>query len=226
MIPEKDCPLTDFTPIKVCKQASDSRVDLVKHKPSGNKYILKTFDKEKVMTNGSRIDQVLNESNILKLIAGIPQTGPFAEKMTPEEAAFKWPVSLNRLVTTTKDDNSLCLVLEQAQGIDLITFIKLLDPKLKWESNSMVYKHSEDLVEFLRHIVIQIVIAFEALHKAGIVYKDLKATHIFIDKQLRITMIDFGLAEQMSDGSTSTPAGTMHAMSPEMLILYTKVANG
>ena len=30
----------------------------------------------------------------------------------------------------------------------------------------------------------------------------------------------------MSDGSTSVPAGTMHAMSPEMLILYTKVANG
>ena len=72
MLPEKDCPLTDFTPIKVCKQGNDSRVDLVKHKPSGNKYILKVFDKEKVMTNGSRIDQVLNESNILKLIAGIP----------------------------------------------------------------------------------------------------------------------------------------------------------
>ena len=129
-------------------------------------------------------------------------------------------------MTTTKDDHSLCLVLEQAQGIDLITFIKLLDPKLKFDSNSMVYKHSDDLVVFLRHIVIQIAIAFEALHKAGIMYKDLKATHIFIDKSLRVTMIDFGLAEQMSDGSTSTPAGTMHAMSPEMLILWTKVANG
>ena len=117
-------------------------------------------------------------------------------------------------------------MLEQAQGIDLITFIKLLDPKLKYEANSMVYKHSADLVTFLRHIVIQIIIGFEALHKAGIMYKDLKATHIFIDKNMKITIIDFGLAEQMSDGSTSTPAGTMHAMSPEMLILYTKVANG
>ena len=112
MLPQKDCPLTDFIPIKVCKEGTDSRVDLVRHKHSGNKYILKVFDKEKVMTNGSRIDQVLGESNILKLISGIPQTGPFAEKQTAEQAAFKWPTSLNRLVTTTKDDNSLCLVLE------------------------------------------------------------------------------------------------------------------
>ena len=73
MLPEKDCPITDFTPIKVCKDGNDSRVDLVRHKGSNNKYILKTFDREKVMQNGSRIDQVLGESNILKLIAGIPQ---------------------------------------------------------------------------------------------------------------------------------------------------------
>ena len=47
MNPEKDCPLTDFTPVKVCKEGNDSRVDLVRHKHSGNKYILKVFDKEK-----------------------------------------------------------------------------------------------------------------------------------------------------------------------------------
>ena len=90
----------------------------------------------------------------------------------------------------------------------------------------MVYKHSDELVAFLRHIIIQIIIAFDSLHKANILYKDLKATHIFLDKQLRVTMIDFGLSELLADGSTSIPAGTMHAMSPEMLILYTKVATG
>ena len=71
--PQKDCPITDFTPIKCCKQGTDTRVDLVKHDPTGKKYILKTFDREKVLQNGSRIDQVLSESNILKMIAGIPQ---------------------------------------------------------------------------------------------------------------------------------------------------------
>ena len=78
----------------------------------------------------------------------------------------------------------------------------------------------------MRHILIQILIAFDALHKADLVYKDLKATHIFLDKQMRVTMIDFGLSEQVSDGSTSVPAGTLHAMSPEMLVLFTKVTSG
>ena len=41
-----------------------------------------------------------------------------------------------------------------------------------------------------------------------------------------MTLIDFGLSEQISDGATSVPGGTLHAMSPEMLILYTKVATG
>ena len=53
-------------------------MDLVRHTESGTQYVLKTYDREKVMQNGSRIDQVMNEANILKLISGIPQSGPFA----------------------------------------------------------------------------------------------------------------------------------------------------
>lgn len=69
-------------------------------------------------------------------------------------------------------------------------------------------------------------IAFGALHEQGILYKDLKATHVFLNEKLQVTIIDFGLSEQISDGATSVPGGTMHAMSPEMLVLYTKVATG
>ena len=48
---------------------------------------------------------------------------------------------------------------------------------------------------------------------------------MFLDSQLRLTLIDFGLSEFLGpDKETLTPGGTLHAMSPEMLILYTKVA--
>ena len=57
-------------------------------------------------------------------------------------------------------------------------------------------------------------------------YKDLKATHLFLDEQMRITLIDFGLSEQLTEVNTAVPGGTLHAMSPEMLVLYTKVATG
>ena len=219
----KDLPLTSFRPLRVLKSGEDSRVDLVQHIENGQHYVLKTYDREKVLQNGSRIDQVLNEANILKQIAGIPQSGPFA---STQQQIISFPNTLNKLVTTTKDENSLCLVLARAKRIDLVTYMKLLDPKLKYEGSNHVYRHSADLMRFVRHLTIQLVIAFGALHEQGILYKDLKATHVFLDEKLQVTIIDFGLSEQISDGYTSVPGGTMHAMSPEMLVLYTKVATG
>jgi len=107
----------------------------------------------------------------------------------------QFPPSLNRLVTTTKDDSSLSLVLARARCIDLVTYMKLLDPKLKYDGSSHVYRHSADLMSFVRHLAIQLTLAFSALHNAGIIYKDLKATHVFLDEAMRVTLIDFGLAE-------------------------------
>ena len=75
----KDIPIAQFRPLRVFKESADCRVDLVQHIPTGVQYVLKTYDREKVLQNGSRIDQVMNEANILKLISGIPQTGPFAQ---------------------------------------------------------------------------------------------------------------------------------------------------
>ena len=104
--------------------------------------------------------------------------------------------------------------------------MKLLDPKLKYDSSSSIFKHCSDFQDFLRHLVIQLAIAFENLHALDIMYKDLKATHVFLDKNLKLTLIDFGHSEQISDGSSTAPAGTLHAMSPEMLILFTKTVTG
>ena len=52
----KDIPIESFRPLRVLKDGNDCRVDLVQHIESGNQYVLKTFDREKVMQNGSRID--------------------------------------------------------------------------------------------------------------------------------------------------------------------------
>ena len=148
----KDLPIASFKPLRVLKQGADVRVDLVQHIESGAQYVLKTYDREKVMQNGSRIDSVMNEANILKLIAGIPQQGPFAD---PQPATtIQFPISLNRLVTTTKDASNLCLVLARAKKIDLVTFMKLLDPKLKYDASSHVFTHTADLMAFARHLVI------------------------------------------------------------------------
>lgn len=55
------------------------------------------------------------------------------------------------------------------------------------------------------------------------IYKDLKASHVFINAKGEVTLIDFGLAEQVSeDKCTYKAGGTLHAMSPQMLSLYLK----
>ena len=62
-------------------------------------YILKLFDREKVMESDKRINEVMNERAIL--------------------ISTKFD-NLNRLITTTKNDQYLCLVLDLAQGIDVV----------------------------------------------------------------------------------------------------------
>ena len=62
-------------------------------------YILKLFEREKVMESDKRINEVMNERAIL--------------------ISTKFD-NLNRLITTTKNDQYLCLVLELAQGIDIV----------------------------------------------------------------------------------------------------------
>ena len=56
------------------------------------------------MESDKRINEVMNEREIL-----------FSTKFD----------NLNRLITTTKSDKQLCLVLELAQGIDLVQLLRI-----------------------------------------------------------------------------------------------------
>jgi eukaryotic-like serine/threonine-protein kinase len=58
-----------------------------------------------------------------------------------------------------------------------------------------VFEFTEELECFLKAVAIQILIGLEALHGAGVVYKDLKASHVFVTPQGKVTLIDFGLSE-------------------------------
>lgn len=74
----------------------DSKIELAEEK--GKKYILKSFDKEKLLQNEARLQSALNERDILKRI--------------------DHPL-LNRLIETRKDESTLYLVLKLANGLDL-----------------------------------------------------------------------------------------------------------
>ena len=88
--------------------------------------------------------------------------------------------NLNRLVTTTKNADWLCLILELAEGVDLVSLIRSYQ------------RLSEDLVKL---IILQLTYTFEYFRSECIIYKDLKASHVFITPNLRVELIDLGLAE-------------------------------
>ena len=93
--------------------------------------------------------------------------------------------NLNKLVTTTKNADWLCLILEPAEGVDLVSLLRS-------------YKRlPEDVVKL---IILQLTYTFEYFRSHSIIYKDLKASHVFLTPNLRVELLDLGLAEQISDG--------------------------
>ena len=113
------------------------------------KYILKTFIKSLILDNGNRIDEVINERDLLKLIG----TGDTHH-------------GLNRLVTTTKGDDLLCLVVEVAEGVDLVRLLR-------------EYKSLDERI--IRWVLVQLISILEFLHvRKNVVYKDIKASHVFV----------------------------------------------
>lgn len=80
----------------------DSFVELIEY--NERYYVLKSFVKEKLLENEAKANQAVNERDLLKLLSH---------------------PTLNRLVTTTKDPVRVCLVLELAEGVDLVALLRV-----------------------------------------------------------------------------------------------------
>ncbi|CAE7943516.1 for, partial [Symbiodinium sp. KB8] len=62
-----------------------------------------------------------------------------------------------------------------------------------------------------------LVLILEALHLAGVAYRDLKPENVMLDSQGYVKLVDFGLAKDMRDQSkTFTIVGTVYYMAPDI----------
>ena len=114
--------------------------------------------------------------------------------------------NINKLKETFKDDSQIGLLLELAKGVSL---------------SELLHSFHSIPSSLIKIIVFQLIQIFEYLHANNYVYKDLKASHVFLNKNGHITLIDLGMIEKLKPGSRShIPAGTFHMMAPEMIDLW------
>lgn len=73
----------------------------------------------------------------------------------------------------------------------------------------------------VRIYVAELAMVLDYLHKAGVIYRDMKMENILFDAEGHIQLTDFGLAKWLARGEkTRTVCGTLQYMAPEVLAVY------
>eukprot|EP00347_Sterkiella_histriomuscorum_P016135 403354356 len=104
-----------------------------------------------------------------------------------------------------KDDNSLCLILEYADGGNLQEYIEFLEQKNK------LMPEQEAL-----NIFIQIILGLRALHKMRIIHRDLKTANIFLTRDKQVKIGDMNVAKVLKGQFGTTQTGTPYYAGPEI----------
>lgn len=111
-----------------------------------------------------------------------------------------------KFLNYVENDNGVFLIMEYVDGMTLEDYIN--------KKNGLI-------VESRAYpMMCQILDAFQYAHSRDIVHRDIKPGNIFIDKEGRIKVLDFGIASILSDaeGSGKATGGTPAYMSPEQVL--------
>ena len=100
-----------------------------------------------------------------------------------------------------QNSTNIYVVLEFVQGGELYTYLRKEE------------RLSNDTARFY---AMEVVVCFEYLHQADIVYRDLKPENLLITADGHLKITDFGFAKELKDGLAWTLCGTPEYLAPEM----------
>lgn len=176
--------------------------------------------KEKYRTKNSVIYLVKNESldkiTILKSIEKNSLSKKSYEMLKRERDFYSSNICPNifpSFIKPYKDDNNLYIEMTFIEGINfskLLTDEHILNFSDKSKSNYNLYLN----------LISQIIHIMNLLHTNNYCYRDLKLNNIIINKQLKLSLIDFGFVKKLDNNNckTSTICGTFHMKAPEIFL--------
>ncbi|MFT3694071.1 MAG: serine/threonine-protein kinase [Kofleriaceae bacterium] len=127
------------------------------------------------------------------------------ERLTEEAEVLRkidHPNVVNVLEGGTDEDGKPYLVMERAYGMELDVMLHKCGPMPRDRVTAIASQLFDGLI---------------AIHDAGVIHADLKASNILVDELDRVTIIDFGLARAATAEQHEILGGTPAYMAPEVL---------
>ena len=112
--------------------------------------------------------------------------------------------NMNQMLEAFAIHSQLWLICEYCPGGSVKTLMRATKEKLG--------------EEYIIPIARELAVGLQALHKAGIVHRDIKAANVLIHEEGQLQLCDFGVAGvlQSTHDKRTTIIGTLHWMAPEM----------
>ena len=132
-------------------------------------------------------------------------------KKSENEANILKSINHNNIVKyyeSYREDNSFFILMEYCENSNLEVFIKQHKKENKLIDNNVLY-----------YIILDICSGLKEIHNKKIIHRDLKPNNIFISKDYKIKIGDFGISKILkdSDYTNSNYIGTLGYMAPELL---------
>lgn len=137
--------------------------------------------------------------------------------------------NLASLYELHSDGTTWCLTMELLEGVEFLEYVwsglATLDPARRTSSvaeppNDQPRLTDERLAR-LQDVLQQMALGLSALHRAGILHSDIKPSNVFVTKEGRLVLLDFGLVSEITrDEEGRIPQGiqgTPLYMSPEQV---------
>jgi serine/threonine protein kinase len=150
-------------------------------------------------------DRVLDETVALKVLRGDAASAPEMARRFRSEIKLARRVahpSVCRIYEYGEDGPRQYISMELVEGTNLKEVLKQRGALPSEEAYGVAVQVAEGL---------------EAIHRVGIVHRDLKALNVMIDAQGAVKVMDFGIAKKIAGGGVTSPSGSYVVGSPEYM---------